>query len=132
MPLEMKAPVFDRVLDSDIDVERKTVRLRFGGADKKAYWVELDLSCVPLAITALASSAGLLLSKLPEDKRGQVQRLPPVVGTQTAMMDDGTVTLVLHMEGGAELPLEFDKEALAKLSAQIEELLTLADPKRRN
>jgi hypothetical protein len=46
---------------------------------------------------------------------------------QPAMRDDGALALILTLETGAELPLEFRKDDLAKLSGQFAELAEIAD-----
>ncbi|OWK20719.1 hypothetical protein AJ88_26050 [Mesorhizobium amorphae CCBAU 01583] len=86
---------------------------------------------MPLAIAALAAEMGKLVAKLPADETPILQGIRGT-GTQLAMKDDGTVTILLRLETGAELPLEFQAKDLVRLREQIDEAAKLADPKTRH
>lgn len=124
----MKAPIFKAVLGSRVVHETQSVAATFAGVDGKSYEVEFSANCAPLAIAALAAELGKLVSILPEDKRPEMQSIV-CKALQTAMRDDGALTLMLTLESGAELPLVFQREDLASIAAQFSDLAKLADPR---
>ena len=127
----MKAPVLDVVLASGIDAPAGTLSVTFGSVDKKKFQLDFSAKCVPLTIAALAAEMGKLVATLPADKTPALQGIA-VTGTQLAMKDDGSVSLFLRLESGAELPLDFKAADLARLRQQIDEAVTVADRKTRH
>jgi hypothetical protein len=76
----------------------------------------------------LAAEMGKLVAALPAQNTPILQGIS-VTGTQLAMKDDGSVSIFLRLESGAELPLDFRAADLARLCQQIDEAVTLADRK---
>ena len=127
----MKAPLFEKVLSSTADKATKAVQITFLAADNKKYTVDISAQCAALALTAIAANLGEILSNVPAAEHPPMQ--PIVVrSAQTAMRDNGAVALILTLESGAKLPLEFQQQNLAELSEQFAELATLADRTARH
>jgi hypothetical protein len=127
----MKAPIFTTLLRSNEDAKRKVVVLTFGTADMTKFEIEISTKCAPLAIVALVTHLGKLASTLPESEREQLQAQPiRCVGVTPAVGHKGSPALVLRLEGGAELPLEFSQESLAKIASALQELATAGDRSR--
>jgi hypothetical protein len=124
----MRAPRFEVVLTSGIDKAAEAVFVTFGSADKKKFQLDFSLKCVPLAIAALGAEGSKLAATYPVGRTPDLQGIR-MSGTQLAMKDDGTVTLLLRLQSGAELPLEFQQKDLTRLRAQIDEAVQLADKK---
>jgi hypothetical protein len=129
MPTVRKAPRFEKLVASDRNVATRTVSLMFKGHDENNYEIELDLQSVPVSIFALANEYGRILSTLPATDRPAVQ---PIQGTaiRPALGPDGTPALILHLEGGGELTIEFSKTAIAAAAEALAELVTATDTDR--
>ncbi|TIW97182.1 hypothetical protein [Mesorhizobium sp.] len=127
----MKAPVLEVVLASGVDQSAGTISVTFGSVDRKKFQLDFAPKCVPLAIAALAAEMGKLVAALPAERTPDLQGIR-AIGTQLAMKDDGTVAILLRLESGADLPLEFQAKDLARLRDQIDEAAKLADPKARH
>lgn len=127
----MRAPRFEHVLASQANKLTSSIAVTFLDADKKKYAVEISTKCAALTLAAIAAHLGEILSSIPAEDHPAVQ---PIVGksVQTAMRDNGALALILTLESGAELPLEFPRGDLAKLSSQFAELAKLADPKQHH
>jgi hypothetical protein len=123
----MIAPRFEYVLQSGTDAAAQTVKLLFLGTDKKKYAVELSAHCAGLAITAASAHLGQILTQLPPEEHPPVQPVI-VAGVRAAMRDSGLAGLTIVLENGAELPLEFQRGDLVKLSALFAEMAAYASP----
>jgi hypothetical protein len=122
---KMTAPRFEYVLGAGADAEAGAVTITFLGTDRKKYEVELSAHCAGLAIAATTAHLGQIQSTLPEGARTQPVA---VTGVRTQMRDNGNPGLTLILESGAELPLEFQREDLIKLSALFAEMAAWALP----
>ncbi|WP_146606138.1 hypothetical protein [Mesorhizobium kowhaii] len=130
MPVSvMKAPMLEVVLSSRMDEAAEAVSVTFGSVDKKRFQLDFAIKCIPLAIAALAAEAGKLLAGLPADKQPNLQGIR-ATGTQLAMKEDGTVALLLRLESGADLPLEFQHKDLLNLRSQIDEAVQMTSKRR--
>lgn len=127
----MKAPRFELVLGSNADAKSKTVTITVGTIDKKKFTLDFSLACVPLAIAALAAEAGKIAATLPAHTTPNLQGIRTIAST-LAMKNDGTVALLLKLETGVELPLEFQQADLSRLRAQIDEAILASDRNRRH
>lgn len=127
----MKAPVLNVVLASGVDAPAGTVSVTFGFIDKKKFQLDFSAQCVPMTIAALAAEMGKLVAALPADKAPALQGIA-VTSTQLAMKDDGTVSIFLRLESGAELPLDFRLDDLTRLRQQIDEAIKVGDRKTRH
>lgn len=125
----MKAPMLEVVLSSGMNEAAEAVSVVFGSVDKQIYQLDFAIKCIPLAIAALAAEAGKLLDVLPATKQPALQGIR-ATGTQLAMKEDGTVALLLRLEGGANLPLEFQHKDLLNLRSQIDEAVQMASKRR--
>ena len=123
----MTAPRFEYVLGADADTEAHAVKLLFLGTDKKKYAVELSAHCAGLVIAAASAYLGRIQAALPEGSKTAVQPVT-VAGVRTQMRDNGNAGLMIVLESGAELPLEFQREDLVKLSALFAEMAAYAAP----
>ena len=124
---KMTAPRFEYVLGADADTDAGAVKLTFLGTDKKKYAVELSAHCAGLAIAAASAYLGRIQAALPEGAQVPVQPVT-VAGVRPQMRDNGNAGLMIVLESGAELPLEFQREDLVKLSALFAEFASLAAP----
>jgi hypothetical protein len=122
---KMTAPRFEYVLGAGADTEAGAVTITFLGTDRKKYEVELSAHCAGLAIAAAAAHLGQVQSCLPEGVRVQPVA---VTGVRTQMRDNGNPGLMIVLESGAELPLEFQRQDLVKLSALFAEMAAWASP----
>jgi hypothetical protein len=127
----MTAPKFDVLLHSSARPDTQSIVLVFGSVDKRRFALEFSAQCVPIAIAAMAAEMGKIASTVPQDTTPTMQGIR-AVGTTLAMKDDGTIALLLRLESGAELPLEFQQTELSKLRDQIEEAMTAADRMHRH
>jgi hypothetical protein len=93
------------------------------------YEIELSLQSVPVSIFALANEHGRVLSTLPAQDRPAVQ---PIQGTgiRPAIRTGGLPALILHLEGGGELTIEFSKEAIAEAAKALTELAVAIETQR--
>jgi hypothetical protein len=123
----MIAPRFEYVLQSDTDTVANTVKLLFLGADKKKYAVELSAHCAGLAITATSAHLGQILNTLRPEEHPPVQPII-IAGVRAGLRDSGLGGLTIVLENGAELPLEFQRGDLVKLSALFAEMAAYASP----
>jgi len=123
----MIAPRFEYVLHSAGDTAASTVKLLFLGTDKKKYAVELSAHCAGLTITAASAHLGQILNALPPEEHPPVQPVI-VAGVRAAMRESGLAGLTIVLENGAELPLEFQRADLVKLSALFAEMAAYASP----
>ena len=123
----MTAPRFEYVLGADADTEANIVKLIFLGTDKKKYAIELSAHCAGLAIAAASAYLGRIQAALPEGANPPVQPVT-VAGVRPHMRDNGNAGLMIVLESGAELPLEFQREDLVKLSALFAEMAAWAAP----
>jgi hypothetical protein len=124
---KMTAPRFEYVLGADADTQAHAVKLLFLGTDKKKYAVELSAHCAGLVIAAASAYLGRIQAALPEGSNPPVQPVT-VAGVRTQMRDNGNAGLMIVLESGAELPLEFQREDLVKLSALFAEMAAYAAP----
>ncbi len=124
---KMTAPRFEYVLGAAADTDASAVKLTFLGTDKKKYAVELSAHCAGLAIAAASATLGSILAALPEGANPPVQPVA-VAGVRPHMRDNGNAGLTIVLETGAELPLEFQREDLVKLSALFAEMAAWAAP----
>ena len=124
---KMTAPRFEYVLGATADTEASAVKLIFLGTDKKKYAVELSAHCAGLAIAAASATLGSILAALPEGANPPVQPVT-VAGVRPHMRDNGNAGLMIVLESGAELPLEFQRQDLVKLSALFAEMAAWAAP----
>jgi hypothetical protein len=124
---KMTAPRFEYVLGADADTQGGAVKLTFLGTDKKKYAVELTAHCAGLAIAAASANLGRVQAALPQGARTAVQPVT-VAGVRTQMRDNGKAGLMIVLESGAELPLEFQRDDLVKLSALFAEMAAWAAP----
>ncbi len=122
---KMTAPRFEYVLGADAG--DGAVKLTFLGTDKKKYAVELSAHCAGLAIAAASAYLGRIQSALPEGANPPVQPVA-VAGVRPQMRDNGNAGLMIVLESGAELPLEFQRQDLVKLSALFAEMAAWAAP----
>lgn len=114
-------PRFDYVLTSQADRANQSIRLTFQGADQQAHTIEVSARCAALTLAAMAAHLGELLSGLPREQYPEVQ--PIVVdGANAIPTGDGGVALILRLEGGADLPLEFSGPHIARVTAQLNEI----------
>ena len=127
MAATMIAPRFEYVLQAKADAEAAAVRLLFLGNDQKKYAVELSTHCAGLTIAAASAHLGEVLSALPREEHPPVQPVA-VAGVRTEMRDNGNPGLMLVLESGAELPLEFQREDLIRLSGLFAEMAAYAAP----
>lgn len=127
MAATMIAPRFEYALQAKADAEASAVRLLFLGADQKKYAVELSAHCARLTIAAASAYLGEVLSALPPEQHPPVQPVT-VAGVRTQLRDNGNPGLMVVLENGAELPLEFQREDLVKLSALFAEMAAYAAP----
>jgi len=124
---KMTAPRFEYVLGAAADIEASAVKLIFLGTDKKKYDVELSAHCAGLAIAAASATLGSILAALPPGANPPVQPVA-VAGVRPHMRDNGNAGLMIVLESGAELPLEFQRADLVKLSALFAEMAAWASP----
>jgi hypothetical protein len=124
---KMTAPRFEYVLGAAADTGAGAVTLTFLGADRKKYAVELSAHCAGLAIAAASAYLGRVQAALPPDARTPVQPVT-VAGVRTQMRDNGNAGLMIVLESGAELPLEFQRGDLVKLSTLFAEMAAWASP----
>jgi hypothetical protein len=124
---KMTAPRFEYVLGAAADTDAGAVKLTFLGNDKKKYAVELSAHCAGLAIAAASAYLGRIQAALPEGAQPVAQPVT-VAGVRTQMRDNGNAGLMIVLESGAELPLEFQREDLVKLSALFAEMAAWAAP----
>ena len=101
------------------------MQITFLDTDRKKYEVELSAHCAGLTIAAASAHLGQIQSTLPQGARTQPVA---VTGVRTQMRDNGNPGLTLILESGAELPLEFQREDLVKLSALFAEMAAWASP----
>lgn len=127
MAATMIAPRFEYVLQAKADADASAVRLLFLGTDQKKYAVELSAHCAGLTIAAASAYLGEVLSALPPEQHPPAQPVT-VAGVRTQMRDNGNPGLMVVLENGAELPLEFQREDLVKLSALFAEMAAYAAP----
>ncbi len=127
MTATMIAPRFEYVLQAKADADVGAVRLLFLGTDQKKYAVELSAHCAGLTIAAASAHLGEVLSTLPPEQHPPVQPVT-VAGVRTQMRDNGNPGLMLVLETGAELPLEFQREDLIRLSGLFAEMAAYAAP----
>lgn len=123
----MIAPRFEYVLQAKADPKASAVRLLFLGTDQKKYAVELSAHCAGLTIAAASAYLGEVLAQIPPEQHPPVQPVT-VTGVRTQMRDNGSAGLMVMLENGAELPLEFQREDLVKLSALFAEMAAYAAP----
>ncbi len=123
MPEVRKAPRFEKLITSDRNVATRSVSLIFQDKSKNNYEIEFALQSVPVSIFALANEYGRILSTLPATERPAVQ---PIQGTGIlpAVGVDGVPALILQLEGGGELTIEFSKEAIVAAANALSELAT--------
>jgi hypothetical protein len=124
---KMTAPRFEYVLGAAADTEAGAVKLSFLGTDKKKYAVELSAHCAGLTIAAASAYLGRIQAALPDGANIPVQPVA-VAGVRPQMRDNGNAGLMIVLESGAELPLEFQREDLVKLSALFAEMASWAAP----
>jgi hypothetical protein len=124
---KMTAPRFEYVLGAAADTDAGAVKITFLGTDKKKYAVELSAHCAGLTIAAASAYLGRVQAALPPDARMAVQPVT-VAGVRTQMRDNGNAGLMIVLESGAELPLEFQRDDLVKLSALFAEMAAWAAP----
>lgn len=127
MAATMIAPRFEYVLQAKADADASAVRLLFLGTDQKKYAVELSAHCAGLTIAAASAHLGEVLSALPLDRHPPVQPVA-VAGVRTELRDNGNPGLMVVLESGAELPLEFQREDLIRLSSLFAEMAAYAAP----
>src|SRR5437588_587445 len=128
--MAMTAPKFEVLLHSEARPTNRSILLVVGTADKKRFNLEFSVACAPVAIAAMIAELGKVVSTLPQNTL-PIQGIR-TTGTTLAMKDDGTVALLLRLESGAELPLEFQHSDLAKLRDQIEEAMAASDQSKRH
>src|SRR5947207_15341884 len=100
------APRFEVVMQSEANPDTQSVVLTMATAGQKKVELEFALGCLPALITDLIVQTGRLLATLHE-RRIQDSQLLRVTDVRYALRDDGAILLVLFLEGGAELPFEF-------------------------
>jgi len=120
---KMTAPRFEYVLGAAAD--GSAVKLTFLGIDKRKYDVELSAHCAGLTIAATSAYLGQIQAAHPSDT--PVQPVT-VTGVRTQMRDNGSAGLMVVLESGAELPLEFQRDDLVKLSVLFAEMAAWASP----
>lgn len=81
------------------------------------FQVSMPRHVARLLILYLSGAIAKLEQAMPEEDRTDGQVLP-VIDCQTATAGDQAV-LILHLEGGADIPLALDSGALASLSAEL-------------
>lgn len=114
-------PLFQSVTHSKHVPDSKSVLIGFLGSDNKQYEALISHSCIPLLIAALAGDLGKLLPTLPEADRSRVQPIN-IVGVQMAEWQDGSPTILLRLDSGAELPLVLESGSLPELIDQLQNL----------
>jgi len=122
-------PLFVKVLSSNRDVQKKTVRLVLMSDDQKQYDLDLVLDQVPTVIFALSSEMGRILSTLPEGERPPTQ---PIQGRSIlpAISPSGDVALILALEGGGELTIELPKKEISDIADALAQLAVAAQKNR--
>ncbi|MBV9550228.1 MAG: hypothetical protein JO256_11215, partial [Alphaproteobacteria bacterium] len=91
------------------------------------YEVELSAHCAGLVIAAASAYLGRIQAAQPDGARAPVQPVA-VAGVRPHMRDNGKAGLMIVLESGAELPLEFERDDLVKLSALFAEMAAFAAP----
>ncbi|WP_375206735.1 hypothetical protein [Hyphococcus sp.] len=120
------APPFNNIIWSGHSPENQTVAVAFDADDENKYSIELKADCIPALMGVLAAEFQKLLPHIPEDQQLRAQGLH-ITGSRPAMRSDGTPSLMLQLQGGAELPLSFAPADLPKLRAQIDELASMSN-----
>lgn len=126
METVVRAPTFTTLLASQANLDVSSATLTMGTADRKKFELEFSVMALPAVITCLIAEAGRLFSKYPENTTPTLQGVR-ATGTTLAMKDDGTMALLLRLESGVELPLEFSAADLSRLRDQLQEATELAD-----
>ena len=112
----MTAPRFEYGLQSGANQQTKAVSLTFQGVDKQHYTLEVSVQCAAMAMTHLAARLGELLASIPADQVPDMQPIS-VRAAEAIPLEDGALALLLSLEGGAQLPLEFSGANVQKLAA---------------
>ncbi len=90
--------------------------------------VELSAHYAGLTIAAASAYLGEVLSHIPPEQHPPVRPIT-VTGVRTQMRGNGSAGLMVILENGAELPLEFQREDLVKHSALFAEMAAYAAPR---
>ncbi len=126
MAEQMTAPRFEFVLASEADRENKAIKMVFQSADQKHFVLEISARCAALTMAALAAHLGEILTGLAPEDYPEVQPIS-VRSAEAVATGGGGVALVMTLEGGAELPLEFSGSNIIKLAAQFAEIAGQGD-----
>lgn len=116
-----KAPRFEKMIASGRDAATQSVSLTFQDSAENNYEIELSLQSVPLSIFALVNEQARILSTIPAQERPAMQTIQGT-GIRPAIGPDGAPALILYLEGGGELTIEFPKEAIVELAQALTEL----------
>lgn len=90
-------------------------------AEGQGIMLRLSLPAISQLILALASEGGKVAAAKPDQN---MQVLFPAKDCDLAVTDDGAPILLVRLEGGLELPIQFETEALASLSSALALLKT--------
>ena len=124
--IEKDALRVQRVLGGKESEDKQGLVLVFLGVDDKQYTVLLEY---PAVIGTLANLIHVLPKlSIPQSEVTPILQGLDVLGIQTAMKDDGSVALILALEGGAELPIVVEPSALRALADELQQLAQLTDP----
>jgi hypothetical protein len=115
-------PIFQRTISSNRDIRARTVSIAFEADDSKKYEVHFDIKCVPTAIFALTNEQGIVLSTLPQGERPAAQTIKGT-GILPALNSAGMPALILQLEGGGELTIEYSKQAITEVAKHLAELV---------
>ena len=122
---QLTAPRFEFVLGSEADRQAQVVKLVFQSAEQKHYVIEISARCAAMTIAALAAHLGEILTGVAPEDYPDVQPIS-VRSAEAIPTGGGAVALVMTLEGGAELPLEFSGSNVIKLAAQFAEVAAQA------
>lgn len=122
-----EAPRFRAVLQSGNSAEEKAVMLGMGTPDNRRFEMLFDLGCIPTVLAALVAEAGKLSAKLQEKDRPP-QQIINAVGMRAAMGANGGLAVILTLEGGAEIALQFPKDEAKDAALATLDLTEMVDP----
>lgn len=126
-----RAPKFEAVISSDINVEARSVSLLFKAVDSQEYAIELDVPIISSTVGALIGTATQLIPNLPEEYQRLVQPLQ-TTGMNLSMNSDGSLGFEIGLEGGLKILLKLQQAELSQLSLMIDEAMHLSDKKNLN
>ena len=116
---------------SSANAKDGSIAITFEDAQEKKLEVLLSVSVVPAVICLLAARLDELVGHVDYAGRPEFQTLQ-CANSDTAMNEHGDIALLIGLQGGGFLPIQFGTAHLSALKNKLEEALDSTNPKKRN